>query len=286
MATSPVWFITGASAGLGASIAIAALKAGNRVIATARNPAKAARDVSQVEALGGKWLQLDVTASDVREKVEQAVKEYGKLDVVINNAGYSLLGAMEDMSEEEIHTQFNTNVYGPIRVMKAVLPSMRANRSGTIVNITSIAGLDALSASSMYAGTKFALEGISESLAKELAPFNIRVLLVEPGAFRTQFLTARVKPAAGLTEEYKDTPVDTVLKNMDAMNGKQPGDPDKAATRIIEMINGTGMAEGKTGLLRLLLGPDCLRRAKAKTIGLLENLDAMEEIALSTNYDN
>ncbi|EDN06770.1 predicted protein [Histoplasma mississippiense (nom. inval.)] len=167
MENSPVWFITGASSGFGSALAQAALKAGNRVIATARNIEKSKREIPQIEELGGKWLQLDVTASDVREKVQRIVQEYGKIDVVINSAGYALFGALDDVSESEIHQRFNTNVYGPIRVMQAAIPSMREQKSGTTVNISSVAGLDAQTACSMYAGSKFALEGISESLARD-----------------------------------------------------------------------------------------------------------------------
>ncbi|KAK2798832.1 hypothetical protein FQN50_008693 [Emmonsiellopsis sp. PD_5] len=285
MAESSVWFITGASSGFGTALAEAALKAGNRVIATARNPEKAAREHPQIEALGGKWLQLDVTAADVREKVEKVVHEYGKIDVAINNAGYSLLGAIEDMSELEIHQEFNTNVYGPIRVMQAVIPSMRTRKAGTIVNVGSIAGLHGRPACALYAGTKFALEGISECLAADVAPFNIRILIVEPGAFHTGFSAAVQKPAAGLTKDYEGTPLQTVVESLNPAGPRPRGDPVKAAARIIDVINGTGVGEGKTDLLRLPLGPDCMQRARTKVESLRTNLDAMEEIALSTDYD-
>lgn len=154
------WLVTGASSGLGTAIAEAALRAGNRVIATARNPAKAAKENPQMEELGGIWLELDVTSKNTPEKVKDAIqKSGGTIDVVVNNAGYSLLGSIEDMSEEEIENQFSTNVYGPVRVLKGVLPFMRAQRSGTIVNVSSIAGMDGLPSCAMYAGSKFALEG-------------------------------------------------------------------------------------------------------------------------------
>ncbi|PGH31684.1 hypothetical protein GX50_05524 [[Emmonsia] crescens] len=285
MADSPVWFITGASSGFGTALAEAALKAGNRVIATARNVEKARQELPQIEALGGKWLQLDITASDVGEKVLKVVEEYGKIDVAINNAGYSIIGALEDMSESEIYQQFNTNVYGPIRVMKAVIPSMRARKSGTIVNVSSIAGLDGRAACSMYAGSKFAIEGMSESLAIDLAPFNIRLLVVEPGIFRTKFAASVLTPAAGLTKAYEGTPLHQIQQGFLSLDGKQPGDPAKGAARVIEVINGTGMGAGKTGLLRLPLGPDCVQRAREKIASLQRNVDAMEEISMSTNVD-
>jgi NADP-dependent 3-hydroxy acid dehydrogenase YdfG len=156
---SKTWLVTGASSGLGAAITEAALQAGHKVIATARNPTQAAEANPQISALGGKWIKLDVTSPDTKGDVEHAVNEAGGVDVVVNNAGYSLLGSIEDMSEIEIETQFNTNVYGPVRVLKGVLPSMRARKSGTIVNISSSAGVDGAPTCAMYAGTKFALEG-------------------------------------------------------------------------------------------------------------------------------
>jgi NADP-dependent 3-hydroxy acid dehydrogenase YdfG len=154
------WLVTGASSGLGATIAEAALQAGHKVIATARNPTRAAEINPQICKLGGSWIELDVMSSDTPKKVKDAINETGGvIDVVVNNAGYSLLGSIEDMSEAEIETQFSTNVYGPVRVLKGVLPFMRARKSGTVVNISSSAGIDGLPTCAIYAGTKFALEG-------------------------------------------------------------------------------------------------------------------------------
>ncbi|KAH1742821.1 hypothetical protein KXX41_002888 [Aspergillus fumigatus] len=269
MAAPQTWLITGASSGFGVVLAEAVLKAGHRVVATARNPIKAAQTYPQIESLGGTWLQLDVTRPDTKETVEDAIRKQGRIDVVVNNAGYALLGSVEDMSEEEIHQQINTNVYGPMRVIKAALPFMRAQKSGTIVNISSIAGLQAQPSCSLYAASKFALEGFSESLSKEVAPFNIRVLIVEPGAFRTNFLSAYATPAAWTEPGSR--------------NGKQEGDPVKAVERIIDVVQGTGVGAGKTSCLRLPLGRDCIARAKTKLEEVRKNLDEMEEIACSTD---
>jgi NADP-dependent 3-hydroxy acid dehydrogenase YdfG len=160
MTLSKTWLVTGASSGLGAAIAEAAFQAGHKVIASARNPAKAAEANPQISKLGGTWIQLDVTKSNTQKVVQDAINEAGGIvDVVVNNAGYSLLGSIEDMSENEIEAQFSTNVYGPIRVLKGVLPFMRARKSGTVVNISSSAGIDGLPTCAVYAGTKFALEG-------------------------------------------------------------------------------------------------------------------------------
>lgn len=169
--SAKTWLVTGASSGLGTAIAESALRAGNKVLATARNPAKAASENPQIEELGGVWVSLDVTQADTGSHVEKAIRDNGGLiDVVVNNAGYSLLGSIEDMSEVEIEAQFSTNLYGPIRVLKGVLPFMRAQRSGIIVNVSSSSGFEAFPGCAMYAGSKFALEG--ESL-------NAILLLVE-----------------------------------------------------------------------------------------------------------
>lgn len=154
------WLITGASSGLGAAIAEAALQAGHKVIATARNLPRAAQANPRISELGGIWIALDVTSKNTPGIVSNAIQEAGGvIDVVVNNAGYSLLGSIEDMSESEIETQFSTNVYGPVRVLKGVLPFMRQRKSGTIVNISSSAGVDGLPTCAMYAGSKFAIEG-------------------------------------------------------------------------------------------------------------------------------
>lgn len=158
--TPKTWLITGASSGLGVAIAEEALRAGHKVIATARNPSKAADTNPQISKLGGTWISLDVTSPNTQKTVENAINEAGGVvDVVVNNAGYSLLGSIEDMSESEIEAQFSTNVYGPVRVLKSVLPFMRARKTGTVVNISSSAGIDGLPTCAIYAGSKFAIEG-------------------------------------------------------------------------------------------------------------------------------
>lgn len=160
MASSKTWLVTGASSGLGAAVAETALQAGHKVIATARNCTKAAEDNPRILQLGGSWIELDVTSPNTTKIVDDAVnKAGGVIDVVVNNAGYSLLGSIEDMSEDEIELQFSTNVYGPVRALKGVLPYMRERKAGTIVNISSSAGIDGLPTCAMYAGSKFALEG-------------------------------------------------------------------------------------------------------------------------------
>ncbi|KAK6837489.1 hypothetical protein RU639_001581 [Aspergillus parasiticus] len=282
-----VWFITGASSGLGLSLSLYALSAGHHVIGTIRNASKSADAVQAIQDKGGKIVELDVTKADaIPEAVKKAESFYGKIDVLVNNAGYSLLGAVEDLNDKESALQMETNFFGPLRVIRAVLPGMRGNRSGTIVNISSIAGQDALPSCGLYSASKFALEGLSESLSRELSPFNISVLVVEPGAFRTNFLSAVQRNESGLSEPYKGGPVDTMLGNFESAQGKQKGDPEKAIARIFEVVTGEGAAGGLKGkILRLPLGPDCVQRMQAKLDKANADLNAAREFALNTNYE-
>ncbi|KAI1477846.1 NAD(P)-binding protein [Daldinia eschscholtzii] len=284
--SSPVWLITGASNGMGLSFSLRALKAGHSVIGAMRNPTRAAEAVKAIESQGGKVVQLDMTESQgsIREKVEAAEKIYGKIDVLVNNAGYSLLGPLSEFTEKEVTTQIQTNFFGPLYAIQAVLPGMRARKSGTIVNISSIAGQDGLPTCSVYAGSKFALEGLSESLAREVAEWNINVLIVEPGQFRTNFLRGSVTNEKGLPEHEKDTPVGKTMKHFHKLEGSQRGDPDKLADRVFEVVMGEGEAGALKGkILRLPLGKDCLARLDAKIEKLKSDVEASRAIAESTD---
>ncbi|EAU32766.1 hypothetical protein ATEG_07382 [Aspergillus terreus NIH2624] len=281
-----IWLITGASSGLGYYLALHALAAGHKVIASVRSKTKSADAVQTIESHGGKVIELDVCkGSTIPDAAKQAESFYGHIDVLVNNAGYSLLGAVEDMRDDENYLQFETNFFGPLRLIRALLPSMRTRGGGTIVNVSSIAGQDGLPSCGLYAASKFALEGLSESLARELAPFNISVLVVEPGAFRTNFLTAAVKNETGLSEAYRGTPVDAVLGKFDSMQGTQVGDPVKGVARVFEVVTGEGQAGSLKGkILRLPLGSDCVARIEAKLQSLSHDLGAAREAALSTDY--
>jgi NAD(P)-dependent dehydrogenase (short-subunit alcohol dehydrogenase family) len=281
-----VWLITGASSGLGYYLALHALAAGHKVIASVRSKTKSADAVQTIESHGGKVIELDVCKGNtIPDAAKQAESFYGHVDVLVNNAGYSLLGAVEDMRDDENYLQFETNFFGPLRLIRALLPSMRTRGGGTIVNVSSIAGQDGLPSCGLYAASKFALEGLSESLARELAPFNISVLVVEPGAFRTNFLTAAVKNETGLSEAYRGTPVDAVLGKFDSMQGTQVGDPVKGVARVFEVVTGEGQAGSLKGkILRLPLGSDCVARIEAKLQSLSHDLGAAREAALSTDY--
>jgi len=285
MSTPIVWFITGASSGLGAALAIKALNAGHKVIATARDPSKASQTYPEIAKLGGTWIQLDVTAADVEAKLVEATKVYGRLDVVVNNADYSLLGACEDINDTEAHLQLETNFFGPLKVIRSALPTLRAQKSGTIVNISSVAGFDGLPTCSLYAGSKFALEGLSEALSRELTPFNIRVLLINPGTFRTNFLTAFVPNSSGVSDPYQTGPVGDTMKYFETMAGKQRGDAEKAALRMFEVITGTGMGKELGQVMRVPLGTDAVQRLEAKIEQLKGDLEVARGVALSTDFE-
>jgi short-subunit dehydrogenase len=287
---APTWLITGSSSGFGLTLARYILSQGHNVIATSRNPAKTPDLVKEITSNpAGRWLALDVTwpKPEIDKVIQQAWTEFDGIDILVNNAGYSLLGAAEDLPEDRAKAEFEVNFWGLIRTTQAALPLMRSRKSGTIVNISSIAGLDALPTCAIYAGSKFALEAWSESLSKEVAPLGLRVLIVEPGAFRTNFLTKEATQVVQPSEAYQDGPVQAVLEKLKDMNGMQKGDPVKAAQRIFEAVLGVGMGEdvAKRNFLRLPLGPDCYSRALESTRIRKENLDAVKSIALSTDFE-
>jgi len=192
-------------------------------------------------------------------------------------------------SDEEIHSQMNTNFFGAIRVIKGVLPTMRAQRSGTIVNMSGVFGLSPAPACGIYNSSKFALEGLSETLALDLAPFKIRVVIIEPGVFRTNVFAACHVPKGGLSQPYQDSLVGGVVGAFGyvAQNPEsaQPGDAGKLGDRVVEFVDGTGMAEGLERFLRLPLGMDCIARVRHSLKMMGENYDALEKIAASTDHE-
>ncbi|KAL4741090.1 hypothetical protein BDV11DRAFT_183758 [Aspergillus similis] len=286
---STTWFITGASSGFGLDLALLALSSGHKVIATVRNVSKSSSAVAAIKAKGGEVLELDVTKADtIAGVVKKANTIYGGVDILVNNAGYSLLGAVEDMTDEEAKLQLETNFFGPFRLIRSFLPTLRSRQNGsaTIVNVSSVAGQDAQPTCGLYAASKFALEGLSEALAREVAPFNISVLIVEPGAFRTNFLSAMQKTETPLSEQYRGGPVDIVMGKFEAAQGKQRGDPRKAVQRVFEVVTGTGEAGALKGkILRLPLGPDCVERIEGKMGRLQSDLDAARGVAMGTDLD-
>jgi NAD(P)-dependent dehydrogenase (short-subunit alcohol dehydrogenase family) len=234
---SKVWFITGAGSGIGAGTARAALRAGDRVIATGRDLDKMRNTFRDVTSDKLALVQLDVT-DEARAKaaVEEAVKRFGRIDVLVNNAGYSLLGNFEEFTTEQIERQFVTNFWGVVYLMRAVLPIMRRQRSGHIINISSVAGVVGQRAVAAYGASKFAVEGLSLAVAQEVEPFGIKVTVVEPGFFRTGLLDPRsVEWSSGHIEDYG--PAGNIAAAWAAYHGQQPDDPAALGEALVQIAN-------------------------------------------------
>jgi len=232
---SRVWLITGCPGGFGLALAEAVLAGGQRVIATARKPA-ALHELASRYPETCRVLALDVTDHDrVNTAVAEAAAAFGRLDVVVNNAGYGLVGAFEELGVEQIARNFDTNFFGALAVIRAALPILRAQRSGHFVNVSAAAVISNYAGFSIYGATKWALEGVSESLAAELKPLGIKVTIVQPGPFRTGFISRSLERAAGHVADY-DRTSGRFLRFLETMDGKQPGDPDKAAEAIIAAV--------------------------------------------------
>lgn len=272
-----VWFITGASRGFGALIAEAALAAGDAVVATARDPATVTARLGSHERLLA--TRLDVTSeTEAHEAAGQAVKKFGRIDILVNNAGYGLLGAIEEASATETTKLFATNVFGLLGVTRAVLPHMRRQRAGHIINVSSVGGYTGYPGWGVYGATKFAVEGITEALAGEVAPLGIKVTVVEPGFFRTDFLDeTSLSRTAQHIDDYSESVGKTRSLAAD-FNHAQRGDPRKLATAFIALAN------AEKPPLRLPLGSDTVARIEAKNAFVAEELAAWREIATSTDF--
>ncbi|KAI0887551.1 putative short chain oxidoreductase/dehydrogenase [Annulohypoxylon maeteangense] len=258
MAETQVWLITGASRGLGLELTKTALKAGHKVVACYRSKAKLGATYAEIEALGGIWLQLDVVAEDVEAKVQSVVAQHGRIDVLINNAGYGMLGSLEETSIAQVEAIFKTNFFGALRTIQAALPSMRSRRSGTIVNISSSLAISPAPGFSIYSATKFATEAITESLQVELASFGIRTLLIEPGMTATEFADASgTGVEVPIGEAYQGGAVSQTIQLIQSPEFlAQAAVPAKVAQRIVEAIDRTGFFADKEVALRLPLGGD------------------------------
>ncbi|MDP9711110.1 UNVERIFIED_ORG: NAD(P)-dependent dehydrogenase (short-subunit alcohol dehydrogenase family) [Pseudomonas fluorescens] len=271
------WLITGASRGFGILIAEQALRAGDAVIATARNP----QDIT--DRLGDHpnllAVRLDVTREEeAHQAVAQGIKRFGRIDVLINNAGFGVLGAVEETSASETERLFATNVFGLLNVTRAVLPHMRAQRSGRVINISSIGGYQAYVGWGVYGSTKFAVEGISEALHQELAPLGIHATVVEPGFFRTDFLDEQSLLKTALVLPDYDETVGKMRTFAEAANHSQPGDPLKFAEAMLALVNAPNPPQ------RLALGSDTIARIEAKNRLVAQELAEWNELALSTDF--
>ncbi|SCB69156.1 Uncharacterized oxidoreductase yusZ [Bacillus mycoides] len=275
---SRVWFITGASKGFGRALVEAALEQGDMVVATARKPEILAQSFQDNNHL--LILPLDVTNSyQIQESVEKAIEKFGHIDILVNNAGYGLLGAVEEANLEEVKQVFSTNVFGLHAVTQAVLPHLRSQRSGHIINISSVGGFSGSIGWGIYNSTKFAVEGLSEALSLEVKPLGIHVTIVEPGMFRTDFLASSMRSVNTVIKDYTNTSGQTREKANES-SGNQPGDPKKAASAILKVVAADDPP------LRLVLGPDSLKRIKTKLEQVKTDLNNWQTVTLSTNIED
>ncbi|MDJ0597038.1 MAG: oxidoreductase [Pleurocapsa sp. MO_226.B13] len=273
-----VWLITGSSTGFGRAIAEAVLAKGDRVIATARKPEQLGNLVDQYPETA-KAVRLDVTNSqEIRDAIEIAIDSFGSIDVLVNNAGYGSFGAIEELSNEDIRRQFAVNFFGALDLTRGVLPLMRQKRSGHILNLSSVGGFTSFSGAGIYNATKFALEGLSEALATEVAPLGIKVTIVEPGAFRTDFSGRSLVVPDRQIDDYASTSGQFVKLAQD-IDGNQPGDPIKAAEAMIQVV------ESDNPPLRLVLGADALGAIWDKLQSVSEENSAWEEVTINTAFE-
>ncbi|MGJ7568232.1 oxidoreductase [Variovorax sp. RB2P76] len=275
---SKTLLITGVSSGFGRAFATAALDAGHIVVGTLRNDGACA----EFEALApgrAHAVVLDVTDSAAIEPaLARVLRKVGRIDVLVNNAGYGHEGTMEESGLDDIRRQFDVNVFGAVAMTKAVLPAMRERRSGHIVNITSMGGFITMPGIAYYCGSKFALEGISEVLAKEVAAFGVHVTAIAPGSFRTDWAGRSMVRAERHVTDY-DAVFDPIREARQAKNGRQPGDPAKAAQALLKVI------AAEKPPVHLLLGKDALALVRAKLASMAEEIDAWEAVSASTDHD-
>lgn len=271
-----VWFITGASRGLGALIVEAALADGNAVVATGRNAAAVAERLGSSPALLP--LALDVTdEAQAQAAVAAALATFGRIDVLVNNAGFGLLGAVEEASEAEVRRLYETNVFGLLKVTRAVLPVMRARGAGHVINFSSIGGYRSAAGFGVYCSTKFAVEGLTEALHAELAPLGIHATVVEPGYFRTDFLDANSLAVSAEMPDYAAT-AGQVRRAAAGLNHQQPGDPLKLASAMLVLANADQPP------VRLPLGSDTLAAIAAKHAEVARETEAWRALAASTDF--
>ena len=272
-----VWFITGSSTGFGRSLVTAALEAGEQVAATARKPEQL-DDLLALYPAALRTFALDVTdAAQVREVVSEAADVFGRLDVIVNNAGYGLIGALEESGDAQVARNVETNLIGPIHVMQAALPFLRAQKSGHVINMSAVAAFSNHPGFSVYGGAKAGLDAVSDALRDETRPLGIKVTVVVPGPFRTDFIGRSLEKASAHVEDYDKTSgkFGAYLQKID---GAQPGDPDAAARAIVQMVQ-----EGKAPS-RLFLGKYAVETARKKMAAIERDLAEWEMVSLGTDF--
>jgi NAD(P)-dependent dehydrogenase (short-subunit alcohol dehydrogenase family) len=272
-----VWFITGASRGLGALIAKAALADGNAVVAAGRHVAAIVERLGDSPALLP--VALDVTdEAQAKAAVQAAVEQFGRIDVLVNNAGFGLLGAIEESSDADVRRMYDTNVFGLLNITRAVLPVMRSQRAGHVINMSSIGGYRSSAGFGAYCSTKFAVEGLTESLRAELKPLGIHATVVEPGYFRTDFLDASsLVVAREVIADYDETS-GNVRRVAAKMNHNQPGNPEKLAAAMVELV------DAPTPPLRLPLGTDTLKAIAEKNAYVEQETATWKALSASTDF--
>jgi NAD(P)-dependent dehydrogenase (short-subunit alcohol dehydrogenase family) len=273
------WFITGAGRGLGAEIAKAAMRAGDLVVAAGRNRAAVSDSLGpNSERLVS--VELDVNnEAQAQAAVDAAVARFGTIDVLVNNAGYGQLGLFEESTVQDVQAQFGTNLFGVFSVTRAVLPVMRAARKGRIFNVSSLAGMRGTAFGSLYCASKFALEGFSESLAQEIAPFGILVTIVEPGPFRTDFLSAEsIRFGARAVGDYDERRA-ALRASFEQRNGRQPGDPIKLAEAVVHL------ASEPEPPMRFVAGSIAFDSIQAKLVDMQSELEHWRPLSVGTDGD-
>jgi len=279
MSEKKVWLVTGAGRGMGVDIAKAALAAGHAVVATGRNPDTVTTALGQDEDLLA--VKLDVTnPADAEAAVQAAVERFGRIDVLVNNAGNFYAGFFEELSPQDVRAQVETTLFGPMNITRTVLPVLRAQRSGLVVAVSSTAGIVGQAFCSAYAAAKFGVEGWIESLGPEVAPFGIRTMLVEPGFFRTELLSPEsTNYAEASIDDYAERTTQTVAA-WKAMNGRQGGDPAKLATALVQL------ASQDEPPRRWVAGADAIATVEQKAKDLLAQADAYRELSSNLAHDD
>jgi NAD(P)-dependent dehydrogenase (short-subunit alcohol dehydrogenase family) len=279
MADKKVWFITGAGRGMGTDIAKAALAAGHAVVATGRDPEKVSAAVGPADDL--MTVKLDITdPAEAQAATEAAVGRFERIDVLVNNAGNFYAGFFEEMTPEDFRAQVETNLFGPMNVTRALLPVMRAQRSGLVIAISSLAGMVGTEFGSAYSTSKFGMEGWIEALSPEVAPFGIRTMLVEPGYFRTDLLTPEsTRYTSSSIDDYAERTEQTIAA-WKGVNGQQPGDPAKLAAALVSV------AREENPPLRWIAGADAVVAVEQKAKDLLAQVDAYRELSSNLAHDD
>jgi NAD(P)-dependent dehydrogenase (short-subunit alcohol dehydrogenase family) len=279
------FLVTGSSSGLGLALVHAILEAGHDCIATSRSSPKNAKIRANIEERGGKWVDLDVSDPKLETIISQIIADHGVVDCVINNAGYAIAGPLESEDLDSARAMMDTNFWGPVRIIKAIAPHMRARKAGTIVNITSDQVWETFPLIGLYAASKAALEHLTEGLTQELGVFNVRVLAVEAAAIRTGFAShdkTNLPDLDSRLEVYKGTMIEMFGQGFKGMHGSQEGDPTRFAKSILEEIVSPS---ANPPITRMPLGKEAIRRLKARADQYAEVATSREKVAVAADFD-